>query len=487
MKKILVLFIAISILTGCVPTPESEVVLNKAEGRLEAAITEATPVPAYVTEQIEVQPNGTEQNASEKNDPQPVEELTGTLQSSLGAPKHCIDCAESKVYGGILQIEIDADIEIPNVSKVPVFSVQTKTFSPEEKEKIAKVLLGEGPYYERNRERTKKERLKASIDSLSLILSEIDDRAYGEDYPYDEMRAANEAELQKCLERYAEMPDPGPMEPWMGSFQDDEICLANGENYWVNIQKGQISYYDPLLSDWSAILFCIPSNNREDTLAIETAGVMFRDLTTEPFIPYGILRNQEMLGPERMNDEKQYLVELTRTYAGIPCYAYTTDHGSDTAMQSAGVDMYSEQMFPESIEINVRDGKVISVNWSNAIEVIKVENENVTLLPFSEILNYFKKQVFRTFYLDPEPGEDQNITTTMKITRICFSYMRVKKQDGDGKAYLLPVWDFMCAVNASAFPNGVYDSSEEKVWLPQQSILTINAIDGSIIDRNAGY
>ena len=149
--------------------------------------------------------------------------------------------------------------------------------------------------------------------------------------------------------------------------------------------------------------------------------------------------------------------------------------------------MKTEQMFPESIEINVRDGKVISLNWSNAIEVIKVENENVTLLPFSEILNYFKKQVFRTFYLDPEPGEDQNITTTMKITRICFSYMRVKKQDGDGKAYLLPVWDFMCAVNASAFPNGVYDSSEEKVWLPQQSILTINAIDGSIIDRNAGY
>lgn len=279
------------------------------------------------------------------------------------------------------------------------------------------------------------------------------------------------------------MPEPGPMEPWMGSFQDDEICLANSDNYWVKIQKGQISYYDPLQSDWSAVLFCIPRNNEEDTQAIETAGELFGDLTTEPYIPYGILRNSEMLGTERMNDEKQYLVKLTRTYAGIPCYAYTTDHGSDTAMQAAGVDMYSEQMFPESIEINVRDGKVISLNWSNASEVIKTENENVTLLPFSKILEIFKKQILRSIFLDSESGCDQNELHKIEVTRICFSYMRVKKQDGNEEYYLLPVWDFMCAVNNP----GLYGRFEEQEWLSQQSILTINAIDGSIIDRNAGY
>ncbi len=481
MKKILVLFIAISILTACVPTPEEEVVLNKTEGRLEAAITETTPVPAYQTEEIALQPNGTTQDA-----PKSTDEPQGTLRAALSAPEHYTDSVEGKVYGGMLQIEIDADIEIPNVSAVPVFSVQTKTFSPEEKEKIAKVLLGEGPYYERNRERTKKERLKANIDSLSLILSEIDGRAYGEDYPYDEMRAANEAELQKCLERYAEMPDSGPMEPWTGSFQDDEICLANSENYWVNIQKGQISYYDPLQSDWSAVLFCTPYGN-EDAQAIQTASACFEALAKEQFISYGILSNVEMLGPERKNDTKQYLVALVRTYAGIPCYAYTSDHGSDTAMQAAGVPAYSEQIYPESIEINVRDGKVLSVSWSNVNEVIGTENENVILLPFSNILEVFKKQVFRTIYLDSESQKSQNAPIAMKITRICFSYMRVKKQNEDEISYLIPVWDFMCAVDAGAMLNAGFHQPGEKEWLLQQSILTINAIDGSIIDRNAGY
>ena len=483
MKRILRILLPLMLFLACVPTPESEVVLNKTEGRLEAAITETAPVPAYVTEQIEAQLNGTEQNAPEKNDPQPIEEPTGTLRSSLGAPKHCTDSAEGKVYGGMLEIEIDADIEIPNVSAVPVFLIQIKAFTPEEKAKIAKVLLGEGPYYERNRERTKKERLKANIDRLALILSKIDARAYGEDYPYDEMRAVNNEELQKCLERYAEMPEPEPMEPWKGSFQDEDICLANSENYWIKIQSGQICYYDPLLSDWSVGALCIPRNNEEDHQAIETAGALFGDLTTEPYIPYGILRNSEMLGPERMNDKKQYLVELSRTYAGIPCYAYTTDHGSDTAMQSAGVDLYSERVFPESIEINVQDGKVITLDWSNAIEVINTENENVALLPFPEILEIFKRQIFRSIYLDSNSGGDPNDLHMMKVTRICFSYMRVKKQDGNGEYYLLPVWDFMCAVNNP----GLDGRFEEQEWLSQRSILTINAIDGSIIDRNIGY
>ena len=152
-------------------------------------------------------------------------------------------------------------------------------------------------------------------------------------------------------------------------------------------------------------------------------------------------------------------------------------------MQAAGVDLYSEPAFPETVEINVRGGKVISVCWNNVTEVTGTENENVALLPFSEIMRIFRKQIFRSIYLDPDSGSEQDTRHAMKITRICFSYMRVKKQDGNGEYYLLPVWDFMCAVNNP----GLYGRFEEQEWLSQRSVLTINAIDGSIIDRNIGY
>ena len=211
MKRMLRILLPLMLFLACVPTPEEDAVVNKTEGKLEETITQMSPVSAYRTEDVQMQAAP-----------------TGTLRSSVGAPEHCTEELENRVFGGVLQITVDADVEVPDVSAVPVFSAQIKAFSAEEKERIAKLLLGDGPYCERSQERMKKERLKASIDSLARILTEIGDRAYGEDYPYEEMRAANEAELQKCLERYAELPEPEPMEPWKGSFQDEDICLANG-------------------------------------------------------------------------------------------------------------------------------------------------------------------------------------------------------------------------------------------------------------------
>ena len=140
MKRITGILLSLFLLLACVPTPEEEVVLNKTEGRLEAAITETTPLPAYQTEEVVLQPNRTESEVPQGSDPQPTDEPRGTLRAALSAPEHYTDSVEGKVYGGMLQIEIDADIEVPNVSAVPVFSVQIKTFSPEEKEKIAKKI-----------------------------------------------------------------------------------------------------------------------------------------------------------------------------------------------------------------------------------------------------------------------------------------------------------------------------------------------------------
>ena len=51
--------------------------------------------------------------------------------------------------------------------------------------------------------------------------------------------------------------------------------------------------------------------------------------------------------------------------------------------------------------------------------------------------------------------------------------------------YLLPVWDFM----GYDYNDEIDNSSQigHKAWFSAQSLLTINAIDGSIIDRDAGY
>ena len=79
MKRLLVILLALALLLACVPTPTEEVVLNKTEGRLEAAITETTPVPTYGTEQG----NEPAEPDSVPTDAAPVE----TLKSMLGVPE----------------------------------------------------------------------------------------------------------------------------------------------------------------------------------------------------------------------------------------------------------------------------------------------------------------------------------------------------------------------------------------------------------------
>jgi hypothetical protein len=63
--------------------------------------------------------------------------------------------------------------------------------------------------------------------------------------------------------------------------------------------------------------------------------------------------------------------------------------------------------------------------------------------------------------------------------------MRVKVQNSD-EYYLLPVWDFLGYVEYD-WDMTPGDRAVSQNFYRNMSILTINAIDGSILDRNLGY
>ena len=91
----------------------------------------------------------------------------------------------------------------------------------------------------------------------------------------------------------------------------------------------------------------------------------------------------------------------------------------------------------------------------------------MNLLPFEKVMDIFRAQIFRSIYLgtsdeDPELWKNEpEHSETLTIHTVRFSYMRVKKPDSQ-EFWLMPVWDF-------------------------EDCMTINAVDGSIINRSAGY
>ena len=64
-------------------------------------------------------------------------------------------------------------------------------------------------------------------------------------------------------------------------------------------------------------------------------------------------------------------------------------------------------------------------------------------------------------------------TPTICLGKIVFGMMRVQNPDSDGEYTLVPVWDVFAYLS-----DGTLSAS---------SMMTINAMDGSIISRNTGY
>ena len=113
---------------------------------------------------------------------------------------------------------------------------------------------------------------------------------------------------------------------------------------------------------------------------------------------------------------------------------------------------------------------MVVLSWLDPLAVLGVENENVTLLPFEKVMEIFEKQVFMNVYLSG--GE-----RTVKVTDVFFSYRCVKIPDSD-QYYLLPVWDFVGYDTLIAGKGSVK-------W--KDSILSVNAVDGSILNDLLGY
>ena len=98
------------------------------------------------------------------------------------------------------------------------------------------------------------------------------------------------------------------------------------------------------------------------------------------------------------------------------------------------------------------------------------------MLDLDEIKRIFKEQILyqRTWSLS------ETSDSMIEIKTVKLGLMRIKMKDTDTYV-LLPVWDFIGKWSQTD-ENGRTTTSAEDV-----SFLTINAIDGSVVDRYLGY
>ena len=131
----------------------------------------------------------------------------------------------------------------------------------------------------------------------------------------------------------------------------------------------------------------------------------------------------------------------------------------------------------ESIAVYVDDTGIVGFRWAAPQDIINVAVEDASVLSFDEMM-----KVFTGTFLVANQWSNSSATLVFRISKICLGYTRVREEGVYDKGFLVPAWDFYGEV--------VYDPDGEMPeyrFMYDESMFTINAIDGSLIDRQQGY
>ena len=463
MKRILSIIFCclffLATLTGCQPTPEKTVVVNKGDNSL--------------MEKIQ----------------------TSTAQSSFTAPK---EWKESFVGEGSdnFFIEIDAEVIVPEVEAFPVVKVEPAAFTAEYVWELGQTFFpGLTPVVADLDYPMTKSEIEAEIILNRSYFTNPDSNLNAMDMPEEE-RNEYIATVNKRIEELEALYPNAPELPGYLIHNAEELneYLENDTGYDIlfldenNLTKGSIRV-GPLYQAKKRInsLFInFYENTFDDIHRPEKSEEELLQYANEAFEKLGV-GDTFALNSASYLQGAAYEANYTRTYHGCP----VTCENSGAIGQS---ELYTAPWSPESISIATNDKGVTSISWDSPSSTVETLNENVELLPFEEIQEIYKKNSSLQLSWISD-FEEELISKTVNLKEARLGLMRVSIKDRIDEYMMIPVWDFFGTITYtySSQPEMGYvlDENmqfEEKYYFEnRQSFMTINAIDGSIIDRSLGY
>ncbi len=170
------------------------------------------------------------------------------------------------------------------------------------------------------------------------------------------------------------------------------------------------------------------------------------------------------------NSKPAYRIFFRRDYSGISVNSNIYSLAYKNDLNADGPQIVST----EEICVFVSDEGVIEMYWSEQYKQYTVVSENTALMDTDSI-----KNIFNNAAGDIRVGENHDIVPNITISRIELNYMIVKESDGATTDKIIPVWDFIGDVTHDGITEG------DTILTHQENVcvMTINAINGEIIDR----
>jgi predicted small secreted protein len=476
MKKLcaalLALILLASVLAGCQKTPETPVVIGKD------------------TEQL---------IDSAKSD-------TGgkTLAQMLNAPNRMELSATSGK--GDVTVNANADIVIPPVDAVSITRVKERAFTQEEADRLLEYFIGDKAF---------NNRYAAGFDADVQQLLELKEALARETDP------AKRAELQASIEKFAPAgitDDGGPEEvkPAAKLFTPEAdgggsiagYSSDSDAHYYLLIQNNPKDHRYSTFFSKASKGYALGSGMYRyewdkqfvaklgiDSAVLETELLLSKDAAqqkaTDALAAFGldgmVLSACDEVwggvflqgGTADSQGHHAYKLEYVREIGGVPITRADNDifEGQISDSESTDKDKVSVGFSVEQVQFIIDDTGIIQFIWQSPYETVETVTQSSMVKSFDEIEGIFSKMILIT---NAYQGDDE-VRLSIAVTKAQFGLMRVAVKNDNDSFLLIPVWDFFgtTTVEASGGTGG-----DQNIYL---SRLTINAIDGSVIDRSLGY
>ena len=450
------------------------------------------------------------------------------LSQKLGLPQHFTD----QITAGKLSISADADISIPQADKIPVLNAIAADFTQEQVDGFIKAFFNGKTLYEESEELTKSE-IQAQLEFLK-----------NSDAPTDDIKKQTETIIAYLTTLLPNAPDQRTITVSDGKLKEiDQKDPMTGDHMYNYSGIRASTDFDDL--EHSSGFSVVNNNDIAKTEVVQqnenstvsrpkksNAMLVYRSgdhpynygqHAPVPVDVYSVIQDekakeklkttpkqaielvQNMLknaGIDYMQLDKAYLVDdenlgrfdgivspaehyayrmyFVRIADGIPCADL---HG--ISMTGNPGDATAEQWIYETFEVMVDDGGIFLLQWMSPINITGTTTEDAALLPFNQIKEIFDKMIQVKY--GQEAKNDYVTNLEIKIDRVSLELQRVSDPGSITDGKLIPVWNFYGVKTEKVKDNTGNEMDQVMGQDYPESFLTVNAMDGTIINMSKGY
>lgn len=403
---------------------------------------------------------------------------------------------------GKLTIHADAQVVAELGTALPTATVEPREFTQEDVDNLLKVLLKGEPLY--SHVQTKQE-LQGHLDYIN-----------SPDWTSDPGKPSDPASLEarrKELNAWytAEIAKAPEEKPILHGFSDSDDPKRIGGTATVDGIKWEVSIRNDIDGGWTAAYIertdykyrdysiQLPDASKEESIARGNA--LMQALGLQNFV----LTDAQQWSVELPGDNGIWRLYYAPTVNGFPIAGARQDitqthdgtvyqdyqYWDYACKDSENPDTVS--WYLENILLDVGKDGVLCFAWTAPSTQPVVQQPQSALLPFEEIASIANTMLPEVIVgpketpltqLDQYNGFDTRMD--VDITKVSLSLMRIR-DNGSLQGTIVPVWDFWGTSDwYDAEPNA-YGYQEKGMNYDFQPMLTLNAVDGTVVDRQLGY